>query len=178
MKSQILVIGAVTVLIVVVIFAAVYIGFSLSRSSGAGESGQEGTRSATAADTPESTTAPTPTPVQAEASPEASAAPSDTTAIPGYDTIRMKAGTLDQITRLYNPAENSCYFMVSIILPDGKELYRSNMIAPGETVTKIRLSSALEAGTYKEAALLYSCFSLGDLHPMNGATVKFTLEVS
>ncbi len=175
MKSQILVIGAVTVLIVVVIFAAVYIGFSLSRSS---ESDQENARPESTAYLPESTTAPAPDPKQVQSGQEAPAAASDTTAIPGYDTIHMKAGTQDQTVRLYNPAENSCYFLISIVLPEGKEIYRSDLMAPGKAVEKIRLSSALEAGTYKEATLLYTCYALGDLHPMNGATVKFTLEVS
>lgn len=171
MKSQILTIGAATVIAIVVIFAAVYIGYSLNRKAGS-----EPEAKPTVAYLPESTPAPV-SDLPASA-PEVSAAPSGTTAIPGFDTIRMRAGTLDQAAKLYNPAENSCYFLVSIILPDGKEIYRSNMIAPGEAVSRIRLSSALDAGTYNDAALLYSCFSMGDLHPMNGATVKFTLEVT
>ena len=169
-KNQILTIGAMAVFAVVVIFAAVYIGYSLHKNSGT-----EAEAKPTMAYLPESTIAPVSDPTTT--APEVSAAPSGTTAIPGFDTIRMKAGTLDQAAKLYNPAENSCYFLISIILPNGKEIYRSNMIAPGETVSSIRLMSALDTGTYESAALLYSCFSLGDLRPMNGATVKFTLEV-
>lgn len=172
MKSQILTIGAVTILIVVVIFAAVYIGFSLKGNS---ETEHEDPRPAVLL--PESTAAPESETVSEAPAPEATAALSSTTAIPGYDTIRMKAGTQDQRVRLYNPSENGCYFLISIILPDGKEIYRSDLIAPGKATETIRLSSVLEAGIYDEAALLYSCFSLSDLHPMNGATVKITLEV-
>ena len=173
MKSQILSVGAVTVLIVVALFAAVYIGFSLSRSFDS-----DAEINPTTIYLPESIAAPTADPAPAMIAPELTAAPSDTTAIPGYGTIQMKAGERDQIVKIFNPAGNSCYFLVSIILPDGREIYRSDMIAPGETVSRIRLSFLPEAGTYEESALLYSCFSVGDLHPMNGATVKFTLEVT
>ena len=175
-KSQIFTIGAATVIAVVVIFAAVYIGFSLNRSASSGTDARM-----TGAYIPESTSAPASDPAAPQpetTAPETSAPSSGSTAIPGFDTINMRAGTLDQTAKLYNPAENTCYFLVSIILPDGKEIYRSNMIAPGEVISRIRLSSALDAGTYEGAALLYSCFSMSDLHPMNGATVKFTLEVT
>lgn len=103
---------------------------------------------------------------------------SDTISIPGYDTIKLKANTEQQSVALFNPSENQCYFMISILLPDGQEIYRSSMIAPGHMLSSIQLNRALSVGIHKNATLQYSCYSLADLQPMNGASVKFTLEVT
>ncbi len=100
-----------------------------------------------------------------------------TIAIPGYAQLVMKAGDLIQLVELYNPAENPCYFVISIILPDGTEIYCSELIKPGQKTDAIRLSQLLDVGTYKNATLRYSCYSMEDKSPMNGADTKFTLEV-
>lgn len=97
--------------------------------------------------------------------------------LPGYETITFRALEKRQALKLYNPASNPCYFLISIVMPDGREVYRSKMIRPGEKFTEIELTETLEAGTYQDARLQYTCFDLNDLHTATGANIKFTLEV-
>ena len=88
-------------------------------------------------------------------------------AIPGYDKLTFQAGALTQYVPLENPSENECYFVISIVLPDGTEIYKSGMVAPG-------------AGVYENTILKYSCWNVGDdgeLSEVNGANTLFTLEV-
>lgn len=99
------------------------------------------------------------------------------TAIPGFDFLYFRAGKLTQTVRLYNPAQNHCYFQIRIILPNGQEIYNSDMLAPGESVKRITLNTSLTAGTYEDAVVQYNCYSLDELKSINGATIKFTLEV-
>lgn len=101
----------------------------------------------------------------------------DTIAIPGYAQLVMKAGELLQDVQLYNPEGNPCYFIISIVLPDGTEVFKSSPIKAGQKTDVIKLSQPLKAGTYEGAAMKYSCFSALDDAPMNGANTKFTLEV-
>ena len=97
--------------------------------------------------------------------------------IPGFESIIMKAGALQQNVMLYNPAENQCYFQIKLLLPDGKEFYSSDLIAPGEIVNDIVIDAELVSGRYSNAIMIYSCFDLESLKSLNGATIKFTLEV-
>jgi len=167
-KGQYIIFGAASILTIMIITTAILLSRSLDGDSSDAAS-QNARDNAQIVYLPESTSAPD--------TAKSSAPANGSIAIPGYDTIRMKAGSQEQTVRLYNPADNSCYFLISIALPDGKEICRTDLIAPGDTVTQIRLFSELAPGTYKEATLIYSCFSKDDLHQMNGATVKTTLEV-
>jgi hypothetical protein len=97
----------------------------------------------------------------------------DTIAIPGY----AQAGELLQDVELYNPEGNPCYFVITIALPDGTEIFKSSPIKAGQKTDVIKLSQPLKAGTYEGAVMKYSCFSELDDSPMNGANTKFTLEV-
>ena len=66
------------------------------------------------------------------------------------------------------------------MLPDGTELYKSGMIAPGTTVDCLRLNTAPIAGTYENTILRYSCWDVDDDEvpsEVNGANTHFTLEV-
>lgn len=56
-------------------------------------------------------------------------------AIPGYKSITLKADTKEQSVNLYNPEANDCYFVMSLILPDGTEIWKSKMIAPAKGCT-------------------------------------------
>lgn len=101
-------------------------------------------------------------------------------AIPGYDTITLKAGQRIQNITLVNPPENNCFFVISILLPDGQALYKSGYIAPGSEIDSIKLPSAPAAGTYEKAILRYACWSAdedGTLKEVNGADTICTLEV-
>lgn len=97
--------------------------------------------------------------------------------VPGYDFISMKAGETTIPAKLYNPEGNSCLIKAAIILPDGTEIFRSDMLNPGDTLDKIKLSKTVAAGTYEKTILRYFCYAPGDLRQLNGADVLFTLEV-
>ena len=94
--------------------------------------------------------------------------------IPGQGSINLKAGQLPQEVSFHNPQENSCYFRLTLITDDGRELWRSELIAPGGEVREILLSEPLEAGTYG-AVLKYECFALEDRSPLNGMNIKLTI---
>lgn len=157
MKNNIIAMAAVAVITAVVVLASVAIGISLA-GGGTAQSVKTGNSVAAVAE-----------PIPAELP--------KTIAIPGYAQLVMKAGEISQTVALHNPAENPCYFVITIALPDGTGIYRSGMIEPGRKISDIKLSQPLEAGTYKEAILRYSCYSVKDKTPMNGADTKFTLEV-
>ncbi len=59
--------------------------------------------------------------------------------IPGFDSMTFKAGQRQQAVELKNPEENECYMVLVIELPDGSEIYRSGMIAPGAEISSIYL---------------------------------------
>lgn len=98
-------------------------------------------------------------------------------AIPGYDVIAMSAGKEKQRVVFFNPEGNGCYFQISLTLSDGTPLYESGLIPPGKAVYGITLRQALEAGTYEDAVLAYSCYALGDMAELNGAVTVLKLEV-
>ena len=113
-------------------------------------------------------------------------------AIPGFESLEFKAGTMKQSVSFYNPKENTCYFRISLVRKsdngteaggtagDGevKEevLWTSELIEPGEEVKSIKLVKELESGDYP-AYLKYECFSLKDETPLNGSNVELTLSV-
>ena len=99
-------------------------------------------------------------------------------AIPGFDVMKFRAGQTVQSVRLYNPEANACAFVVSIILPSGKEIYQSDLLKPGDSVDEIEISVPLDAAIYTASILRYSCYSLDeDPQELNGADSLFTLEV-
>jgi len=97
--------------------------------------------------------------------------------IPGFEALTIKARKTTQSVELYNPERNQCYFEISICLPEGTELFRSGLLAPGKSINTIELSHALEPGIYPDAIIKYSCFALDTLELLNGADVTFILEV-
>lgn len=157
MKSNIITIAAVVVITAIVVLVSVAIGISLTGSS----SMQSSSTGNALPDVVE------PIPVEVP----------KTIAIPGYAQLVMKAGDVMQDVELHNPQENPCYFMISIILPDGTEVFRSGLIEPGQKTDVIKLLQPLKAGTYENAVLRYSCYSIKDKKQLNGADTKFTLEV-
>ncbi len=97
-------------------------------------------------------------------------------AVPGFERLKADGQTL-RASGVSNSAQNSCYFVVSILLPDGSEVYRSSYLAPGQSLGDVELSKPLTPGTYEGAVARYSCFALADMRPLNGADVSFVLEV-
>lgn len=98
--------------------------------------------------------------------------------IPGFDAMTLQAGTYtQQCDLLYNPEVNDCYFVVTLSLPDGTPFFQSGPLAPGRRLEVLELSRKLTAGTYEDAVLQYDCFAVDSGEQLNGATVKFKLEV-
>lgn len=98
-------------------------------------------------------------------------------AIPGYEYLSLAAGTKTQSIALNNPETNTCYFLISLRLEDGTELWQSEYLAPGEVSEVMELNQKLEPGTYN-AVLHYDCFRMNqELSPLNGAETKLTLRV-
>lgn len=102
----------------------------------------------------------------------------DTIDIPGFDVMNLKAGTEEQSVNLYNPEQNTCYFQMSLLLPDGTQLWKSGLIEPGKAVYEITLNQTLAAGEYEDATLKYECFAMNEEQtPLNGSEIKLTLNV-
>lgn len=122
--------------------------------------------------------APPTTAENVSSSPHANIEKPKSIAIPGYEGLELTAGTKKQTLSLSNPAENACYFQISLYLEDGTLLWLSELIEPGKTSKPVMLSKALENGTYPNAVLRYACFTLdGSMTPLNGAEMKLTLRV-
>lgn len=99
-------------------------------------------------------------------------------AIPGFESLTLKADSKKQEVVLSNPAENNCYFRIRLLLSDGTVLWTSKEIAPGKTSDPIKLNQTLSAGVYAEAKLKYECFTMDESHTaLNGAEIKLTLRV-
>lgn len=97
--------------------------------------------------------------------------------LPGFVRMELPANQQTVAVNLHNPAENPCYFRISLALADGTVLYQSNLIPPGQGLYEIALSRALTAGVY-DAVLTYDTFSLADgTTPMNGAQMHIELIV-
>ena len=102
----------------------------------------------------------------------------DTIDIPGFDVMNLKAGTTEQSVNLYNPEENTCYFRMSLLLPDGTILWQSGLVEPGKAIYEITMNQVLTAGEYENATLKYVCFAMDEEQtPLNGSEIKLTLHV-
>lgn len=97
-------------------------------------------------------------------------------AVPGFEKMTIRAGTTSQDIWIYNPEKNNCYFVVSIILPDGKTVYKSGFIAPGKAIYKAEFTQQIRAGTYENTVLQYDFYTL-DGAAAGGTKAYFTLEV-
>ncbi len=100
----------------------------------------------------------------------------DNIAVPGYDVLEMTADSSVQKVRLTNPPGNACSFILSLVLEDGTVLWTGEALSPGEAFTGIKLNETLKAGNYN-ATLRYTCISIDDNTPLNGAEIKLVLEV-
>ena len=96
--------------------------------------------------------------------------------LPGFERLTATGRTL-HADMVQNPAQNACYFIVTLIMPGGAELYRSGYLAPGESLGDVEMLVPLPAGTCEGVIARYSTFAINNLQPMNGADVKFILEV-
>ena len=90
--------------------------------------------------------------------------------------IYLKANQTKQTVDFFNPAENQCYFIISLYLSDGTLIYKSDYIEPGEKITDIELLQTLKKGVYKNCTLNYDCFTLTNKSRLNGSTVKLEIN--
>ena len=96
--------------------------------------------------------------------------------LPGYSAMTMKAGTKEQEVNIGNPSDNNCYFIITLKLEDGTELFKSDYLKPGEGLKDITLNQTLKNGQY-QAVIEYDCYSLQDKGKLNGGSSGFTLVV-
>ncbi len=97
--------------------------------------------------------------------------------IPGYPSITLPANQKNVTMALLNPEGNPCYFKFEIVLKDtGETIFESKLVPPGQALTDITLSRALEAGEYN-AVIKITTSSLETLSAMNGANVETVLIV-
>lgn len=96
---------------------------------------------------------------------------------PGYGELTFKANKKTQDIYLQNPKENTCYFKMSLILSDGRTIWRSDQLEPGNAFNHIELGEALPKGTYENAVLKYDSYSIKDGRRLNGSSINLTLRV-
>jgi len=96
--------------------------------------------------------------------------------VPGFEQLTVQGATL-HAGAISNPSRNSCYFIVALMLADGTEVFRSGILAPGQSVGSVELTQPPPPGKYEGATALYSCYTLETVQPLNGADITFTLEV-
>lgn len=103
----------------------------------------------------------------------------DSIAIPGYERISLKADCKEREIGFPNPAQNTCYFQISLILEDGTTLWQSELVKPGEISESITLNEPLAAGVYPNSLLKFDCYTMdGSMRSLNGAATKMTIHVS
>ena len=97
--------------------------------------------------------------------------------VPGYEKLEFKADSTKQKVYLTNPKDNTCYFILSLVLEDGTVIWKSDYLEPGAAFDRIELDKPLEAGNYENVTLKYECYTLADKRELNGSASKIELEV-
>lgn len=100
-------------------------------------------------------------------------------AVPGYDKLKMIAGTDQLYAALWNPDTNPCYFKFTIILDDDDSmLYESGLVPPGKAITTVKLKKKLETEGSYPVTIRMDTYSLEDgKTPMNSGTSKTVINV-
>lgn len=98
--------------------------------------------------------------------------------VKGFGELKFKANQTKQKVNFNNPSNNKCYMVFTLYMPDGSKIYESKLVEPGKAIYEINVNRNLEKGTYENARLHCSCYSMdGLLKTLNGADLKFKLEV-
>lgn len=95
--------------------------------------------------------------------------------IPGYTEMKASVETGELDVTLYNPEDNPCYFVISLLVED-KTLYQSGLLPPGKALYRPQGDASVPEGDYK-AVLQYECFHLETREPLNGAAIDILLHV-
>lgn len=77
--------------------------------------------------------------------------------VPGVTEMYFVADKIEQKVNLYNPEENSCFFVFEIMIDDVC-YWRSGNCAPGDGYYEIELDKEMEAGTH-DGFLVVRCFT-------------------
>ena len=85
-----------------------------------------------------------------------------------FQTRQLKA-------TLENPAGNSCYFVISILV-SGSTVYQSKMLPPGQRIEAPVFNQSLAKGSY-QATIQYRCYHVTPRKEINGAQFKTELVV-
>lgn len=101
---------------------------------------------------------------------------SNSITIPAVTGINLRSGQLQQKVDFYNPKENQCYFVISIYLSDDTLIYKSDFLAPTDTITEINLLQTLQKGTYKNCRMVYNCYTLDSKATLNSGDVKIEIN--
>ena len=98
--------------------------------------------------------------------------------ITAYESLALKADTLEQSVRFDNPLENNCWLVITLSLEDGTVLWKSEELLPGQVVRSITLNQPLAAGEYEKAVLSYQHWTYDEEKlPLNGAETLVALIV-
>ena len=98
--------------------------------------------------------------------------------VTAYETIQLKADTLEQSVRFENPVQNNCWLVITLSLEDGTMLWKSEELLPGQVVRSITLNQPLAAGEYENAVLSFQHWTYDEEKlPLNGAETLVTLKV-
>lgn len=98
--------------------------------------------------------------------------------VTAYETIKLKADTLEQSVRFENPVQNNCWLVITLSLEDGTVLWKSEELLPGQVVRNITLNQSLAAGEYENAVLSYQHWTYDqEKKQLNGAETLVTLTV-
>ena len=98
--------------------------------------------------------------------------------ITAYESITLKADTLEQSVRFDNPLQNNSWLVITLSLEDGTVLWQSEELQPGQVVRSITLNQPLAAGEYQNAVLTYSHWTFDEEKlPLNGAETLVTIKV-
>lgn len=95
--------------------------------------------------------------------------------IPAIESLSLKANQISQTVNLENPAENNCFFKISVFLSDGTMIYQSDLIKPEDKISEINLIQKLERGIYSDCLIVYDCFSLDDETALNSAEIRIKI---
>ena len=95
--------------------------------------------------------------------------------IPGFDSLVFISNQKPQKVNFFNPAENDCYFKMSLTV-DNNIVWQSGNVALGKGFYNITLQNTLQKGSYT-AYLKIECFK-EDLTRLNSADVQIKLEVT
>jgi len=99
----------------------------------------------------------------------------DSIKIPAIESLSLQADKIPQNVTFENPADNNCYFRISVLLSDETMIYQSNLIKPEEKITEINLTQTLKRGVYSDCLIIYDCFSLEDQSDLNSAEIKIKI---